>query len=479
LPRNGSGTYSLPAGNPVVTGTVISSTVQNNTTSDIATALTNSLAKDGQTTPTANLPMGGFKLTGLASGSAATDSLNLGQAQAQAYLYLGSVAGTDTITATTNPVTAAYTAGQTFRFVAAGANTGAATININSLGAKAITKRGTTALASGDILSGGLYQVTYDGTQFQLENPSLTIVPSDAITSASLADSALGVTMINGAIDATVAGNALTVAIKTQAGGTPSATDPVLVLFRSGTVTSGTYNVRSVTAATSVVISSGSTLGTVSGVTSNLDILAIDNAGTVELAVMNDVGNFVLDGSTLISTTAEGGAGGADSVGTPYSTTARSTVSYTPIGKVVSTQATAGTWATSPANVSIVPNYYPSSQTIKPALSATGLAPIYAARAWVNFNGSGVVAIRASGNVSSVTDNGTGDYTINFTTALPDADYSVSGMVQRSATDTNIYTSLYFGAAQQQTASSFRVQVRTGTTAALEDPIVAAYTVFR
>jgi hypothetical protein len=50
----------------------------------------------------------------------------------------------------------------------------------------------------------------------------------------------------------------------------------------------------------------------------------------------------------------------------------------------------------------------------------------YGCRAWVNFNGTGTVAIRASGNVSSITDNGTGDYTINFTTAMPDANYSVT-----------------------------------------------------
>ena len=55
----------------------------------------------------------------------------------------------------------------------------------------------------------------------------------------------------------------------------------------------------------------------------------------------------------------------------------------------------------------------------------SGSAPIYAARAWVNFNGTGTVAIRASGNVSSITDNGTGDYTVNFTTAMPDVNYSV------------------------------------------------------
>lgn len=56
-------------------------------------------------------------------------------------------------------------------------------------------------------------------------------------------------------------------------------------------------------------------------------------------------------------------------------------------------------------------------------------ATAYGCRAWVNFNGTGTVAIRASGNVSSITDNGTGDYTVNFTTAMPDADYSVTGMV--------------------------------------------------
>jgi len=56
--------------------------------------------------------------------------------------------------------------------------------------------------------------------------------------------------------------------------------------------------------------------------------------------------------------------------------------------------------------------------------NVTGSAPVYACRAWVNFNGTGTVAIRASGNVSSITDNGTGDYTLNFTTAMPDADYA-------------------------------------------------------
>lgn len=56
----------------------------------------------------------------------------------------------------------------------------------------------------------------------------------------------------------------------------------------------------------------------------------------------------------------------------------------------------------------------------------TNNVEVYTCKAWVNFNGTGTVAIRASGNVSSITDNGTGDYTVNFTNSMPDADYVVN-----------------------------------------------------
>ena len=80
MPFNGSGTYSLPSGNPVVTNTPISSTVLNATTSDIATALTNCVTRDGQSPPTAPLPMGNQKITGLAKGTAAGDAVRYEQA---------------------------------------------------------------------------------------------------------------------------------------------------------------------------------------------------------------------------------------------------------------------------------------------------------------------------------------------------------------------------------------------------------------
>jgi hypothetical protein len=73
---------------------------------------------------------------------------------------------------------------------------------------------------------------------------------------------------------------------------------------------------------------------------------------------------------------------------------------------------------------------------IREAFNATGTAPVYACRAWVNFNGNvwpGVVAIRASGNVSSITDNGIGDYTVNFTAAMPDANFYANAIADNNA----------------------------------------------
>ncbi len=166
---NGSGTFLInTAGQPVVSGTVISSTAFNALTADLATGLSTAITKDGQTTVTANIPMSTYKFTGLGVGSAATDSANLSQVQSTVTKLLTSVSGTDTITAVGAPVVAAYAAGQMFYFVATGDNTGAVTLNIDSLGAKAVTRDGSTALVAADIKSGEVIVVVYDGTRFQV-----------------------------------------------------------------------------------------------------------------------------------------------------------------------------------------------------------------------------------------------------------------------------------------------------------------------
>jgi len=165
---NGSGTFNLASGNPVVSGTVISSSTQNTTLSDIATGLSNCVTRDGQSPATADLPLGSHKITGLADGASANHAASLGQVQSGVVSLIQSISGADTITGLLSPSLLAYAAGQTFRFVSAVANTGAVTLNINSLGAKSITKLGTTALTANDIPSGAVVEVIYDGTQFQL-----------------------------------------------------------------------------------------------------------------------------------------------------------------------------------------------------------------------------------------------------------------------------------------------------------------------
>ena len=94
--------------------------------------------------------------------------------------------------------------------------------------------------------------------------------------------------------------------------------------------------------------------------------------------------------------------------------------------------------------------------------NASGSAPVYACRAWVNFNGTGTVAINASGNVSSITDNGTGDYSVNFTTAMPDANYATSAFAaQESGADNNVTCVGQKGTiASNYTTSLCRLQMR-------------------
>jgi hypothetical protein len=120
--------------------------------------------------------------------------------------------------------------------------------------------------------------------------------------------------------------------------------------FRSATLTSGTVTTVSGTPA-NLVISSGSTLGTVNAVQSRIAVLAMNNAGTIELAAVNISGGNDLTETGVISTTAEGGAGAADTANVIYSTTARSNLAYRVIGYIESTQTTAGTWATAPSTI--------------------------------------------------------------------------------------------------------------------------------
>lgn len=100
------------------------------------------------------------------------------------------------------------------------------------------------------------------------------------------------------------------------------------------------------------------------------------------------------------------------------------TGTFTPTGGPATQDQTVWNTGTSTTESTITPAKL--DDKIENKLNASGSAPMYACRAWVNFNGTGTVAIRASGNVSSITDNGAGDYTVNFANSMPDANYSVN-----------------------------------------------------
>ena len=178
-------------------------------------------------------------------------------------------------------------------------------------------------------------------------------VPTAGILSASgITGAAVGLQ----SIDYSLAANAMTLKL-----------NPTVLDFRSTTLSSGAITSVVLASQISTVISSGSTAGATSGVQSEIVLLAINTAGTIELAWTNRAGGLRLDGQNLITTVAEGGAGAADSISTIYSTTARTGVAYRVVGFIRSTQTTAGTWAQTPT---LVQGAGPADPVSKPKFSA-------------------------------------------------------------------------------------------------------------
>jgi hypothetical protein len=288
-----------------------------------------------------------------------------------------------------------------------------------------------------NVTAGTLAQFAYSGANTDITSlASATTVTTQSandnstkIASTAYADRAA--TSKIQPITASVAASALTLTL-----------NPTMLDFRSATIGSGTVNTRTVAASISVVVSSGSTLGTISAAPNRLAVIAIDNAGTVELAVINTVGSGNLDETTLITTVAEGGAGAADSASVFYSTTARTSVPFRVVGYIESTQATAGTWATAPSQIqgeggearamrsSIVLGTSVAS-TSGTSIDFTGI-PIWVRRVTVNFKGvstngtsNPLVQLGDAGGIetsgylgASSSSSGAGTSSTNYTTGF-------------------------------------------------------------
>ena len=317
---NGSGTFVInSAGQPVVANTVISATTFNALTSDLANGLSTCITKDGQTTPTANIPMGGFKITNLATGTAATDAATVAQIQSNG-AALVTVTGTDTLTGTLTPALVAYVTGAVYYFVAPATNTGAVTLNIDTLGAKAVTRDGTTALVAGDIVSGEMVAVVYDGTRFQL----ISAVNSFTNLNVSGTLTVAGTTTLNGNLQV---GNAAADTVNFQASGW-TLTNNVSVIgtwANIGTITTADINGGTIdgttigggTAAAGTFTTVGATTGNITTVnattvdSTNLEVTNLKaKDGTAAGSVADATGVVTLN--SLVATTADINGGTID-----------------------------------------------------------------------------------------------------------------------------------------------------------------------
>lgn len=198
MPFNGSGTYSVVYN---FTTEAASAPIEiaklDDQFTDIATALSNCMLRDGTGLPTATIDFNTQRITGLGNSTTVTGPTTISQFQTNGARTLGSVAGTNTITGSLSPALAAYSAGIEIFFTPANNCTGATTININSLGAKAIVKGDGTALESGDLQASTIHHLIYDGTSFVLTNP-LSFSLINGTLSGTL--SVTGALTLNGAL---------------------------------------------------------------------------------------------------------------------------------------------------------------------------------------------------------------------------------------------------------------------------------------
>ena len=354
--------------------------------------------------------MGTYKITNLGVGTAAADAVRFSQLQNFSTSTLITVSGTDTITGTVSPTLTAYAAGQIFSFVVAATNTTSVTLNIDAVGVKAITRTGAIALAAGDMVTGQIALIEYDGTRFQLLDPNAFTNLRASGTLGVTGLTTLGIT--GAAFPGSTSGTATIVA--TAIAGSSVLTLPVATDTLVGKATTDTLTNKTLT---SPVIAS------------------IVNTGTLTLPTSTD----------------------------------------TLVGKATTDTLTNKT-LTSPTLTTPNINSAPIS-------TVTGAAPLFMARAWVNFNGTGTIAIRASGNVTSLTDNGAGDYTVNLTTAMPDANYAVvcNSVLSTTASSTGSagpYGSFAAGATTKTTAA-IRTEFGNSSTGTLTDTAEANVVIFR
>lgn len=251
MPFNGSGTFIAISNSwsPAVAQTYILSADWNIQLTDLSAALSLCLTRDGQSPPSADLPMNGYKLTGVGAGSALTDLPTIAQIQLTAFTDAGYATGTaNALVASLAPGPTAYVDIGTVQVTAIFTNTGAATINFNSLGNVALKDPYGNALTGGEIVDQLTMVLRWDGSGFRIQNPAnAATIPPDA-EAAAIAIAALGAGIITKDSAGTFFNRALQgttgeIAIDDPGGAAnpPTISLPTGLTFTSKTVTGGTF----------------------------------------------------------------------------------------------------------------------------------------------------------------------------------------------------------------------------------------------
>jgi hypothetical protein len=488
---------------------------------NFATGINASLNIAGLNSPTSNISMGSFKFTNAANGTSASDYATVGQVQSRVVAYAADSVGTDAYAITLSPALAAYAVGQQFVFSAGTANTGAATLNVSGLGAKTIKKNYNVDLSDGDIAQNQMITVIYDGTNFQMQTPahglisqsmseiyaadgggsdSYAITLSPALSSyatgqlinfkantkntgaASLNVNGLGAKTIKkdgGAdlADGDISANQIVQVIydgtnfqllsqvfgaigqnggsvyAADVGGTdsyaitlspaPTAyTTGMVVRFKANTLNTGaaTLSCNSIGAITIKKFGSTNDLATGDILANQIVEVIYDGTNFQMISCVDDINNLTTDSTPDVT---------ADYVKTwdaSASTYKKSLLQNLAPAAAQSDQETATSTTT---------YVTPGRQQYHPSAN----------KAAVSFNGTGTVAIRVSYNVTSITDHGVGDYTVNLTTAFSTANYYFGGNTHCSTT----LVSLFGKIGTAPTASALRITTgRTDTQAATD-----------
>lgn len=336
--KNGTFTMTVPAATDTFVGKATTDTFTNKTFS--ATGTGNSLTNVANTNISASAAIDFSKLAALTS----------------AHILVGNVSNVAADVAVTGDISLTN-AGVTAYSGTVGVAKGGTGITSGTSGgvpyySGAATIASSGALTQYSVMIGGgagaapgvLASVGSTGDVLTSQGAGVNPIFSTPASAPSASDDS-----INCSIAASVAASALTVALKDANGSDPAGGSPCKISFRNATATTGTYSQVSTTAAVSVVASNGSSLGCTVSVPCVVNIYAINNAGTVELGLIYGIR---LDEGSIQSSTAEGGAGNADTIGTLYSTTARASKAVRFLARVTVTPAASFAWSNAPAEIS-------------------------------------------------------------------------------------------------------------------------------